>query len=145
MKRARTLVHGLWVLGMAPSSEPKEAPGRREGQVQGFLLPLLTNPEPLALHCAHCPLLPAPAPTLNMHTPPGWPHLGKEEVSVDVDGGEHQAHEQHDHAHRQVAHAAHRAPLLVAVVGGPLLLWTAVQGQRGGGPEPWNSPTPFPK
>lgn len=25
--------------------------------------------------------------------------LRKEEVSVDVDGGEHQAHEQHDHAH----------------------------------------------
>ena len=79
--------------------------------------------------------------------PPAWPHLCEEEVSVDVDGGEHEAHEQDDHAHRQVAHAAHRAPLLVAVVGGAFLLWTAVLGQ----PDRWWSrtsgdpPTPFPE
>lgn len=65
--------------------------------------------------------------------------LSEEEVSVDVDGGEHEAHKQHDHAHRQVAHAAHRAPLLVAVVGGPLLPSRRQQdlsgrgGRRGGG------------
>lgn len=108
------------------------------GQVRGFLLPLSRQPP----HPAQTRTR-ASAPSTS--SPPlSWPHLGEEEVSVDVDGGEHEAHEQHDHAHRQVAHAAHGAPLPVAVVGGPLLLWTAVRGQPGGGPTPWEPSARFP-
>lgn len=124
------------------------------GQVRGFLLPLSSQPasaRPSPAHAALSCQPPHPAQTRTRASAPStrspplsWPHLGEEEVSVDVDGGEHEAHEQHDHAHRQVAHAAHGAPLPVAVVGGPLLLWTAVRGQPGGGPTPWEPSARFP-
>lgn len=123
------------------------------GQVRGFLLPLSSQPPSARLSPAHAALSRPPphlaqtrtrASAPSTRSPPlSWPHLGEEEVSVDVDGGEHEAHEQHDHAHRQVAHAAHGAPLPVAVGGGPLLLWTAVRGQPGGGPTPWEPSPPL--
>lgn len=50
------------------------------------------------------------------------PHLSKEEVSVDVDGGKHKAHEQYNHTHGQVAHATHGAPFPGAVARGAFLL-----------------------
>lgn len=131
---------------------PRAAPYRKDAGLLGLAghplppmgqvtcCPSPISPKPLVLNCPCC--LPATSPQFPANTafpraqclPPPWPHLCEEEVSVDVDGGEHEAHEQHDHAHRQVADAAHRAPLLVALRGGPLLLWVAGPAQTDGGP-----------